>query len=178
VSERRKPSDRGSVVPLRIDDEFDVTTSLEAPVVTEPGVDAVTGLPNLSHLVEQIQELQAEEREKRGPRRTVLPNRVLIIVSLAAGEDRHAALFLRARTASLLRSMFADDETIALLRQGLFSVLAKDRPDLAADRDFLASMLADFEVQARVWTERVPADGPATANLLSSLLLAGDWVED
>jgi hypothetical protein len=178
VPDRERESDREPVVPVRLRGDALVEASLEAPLATEPVIDPVTGLPNLSYLVEQIQELQADERAKLGPRRTVLPNKVLLVVSITGREDRHAALFLGARTASLLRAIFADDESIVLLRQGLFAVLVRDRPDLAADRDFLVSMLADFDVRARVWTERVPADGPTTANLLSSLLLAGDWAGD
>ncbi len=141
-----------------------------------PDLDELTGLPSLSYLVEQVQELQADARSRPGPRRSMLRDKVLVVVSLAGGADRHSALFLRARTASLLRAMFADDETIAQMRQGLFGVLADDRPDLPADCVFLGSMLEEFDVQARIWTERLPADGPGTASLLSTLLLGGEWV--
>lgn len=177
MSEQPRASSDEAIVRLHPNGARVVESFAEAPAATEPVVDPVTGLPNLSFLVEQIQELQAETRARGGPRRTVLADKVLLVVSVAAGEDRHSALFLRARTASLLRALFAGEETIALLRQGLFAVLARDRVDLATDRAFLVSMLEEFEVDARVWSERVPADGPATANLLSSLLLAGDWVE-
>lgn len=175
MSERRRAAHRGWAAPSRPIAEALVGASLEAPPVTGAGTDPVTGLPTLSFLVEQIQELQAAARSAVGPRRAMLADKVLVVVSIAGVGDRHAALFLGARTASLLRAIFADHETIALLRQGLFAVLVQDRPDLVADRVFLESMLEDFEVKARVWTERLPADGPGTANLLSSLLLAGDW---
>jgi hypothetical protein len=150
----------------------------DAPVIAEPVLDQVTGLPTLSHLVERIQDLQARARVERGPRRTVLSENVLLVISVAREKDRHAAIFTAARTASLLRALFSGEETVTLLRHGLFAVLTKDRPDLSTDRAFLVSMLAEFDVHGRVWTERVPADGPATANLLSSLLLAGDWSAD
>lgn len=175
MPDRWSATDDETVVPLQ-SAEAHVNGALEAPTVAEPMLDPVTSLPTLSYLVEQIQALQAASRAKDGPRRSKLAERVLIVVSIAAGEDRHAGLFLRARTASLLRALFTGDETIALLRQGLFGILARDRVELAADRAFLVSMLEEFEVEARVWIERVPADGPATANLLSSLLLAGDWI--
>ncbi len=151
---------------------------MEAAQVTEPTRDPVTGLPNLSSLVERIQELQALERSARGPRRSHLSDRLLVVVSLATAPDRHASLFLRARTAALLRSAFGDEEVIAVLRPGLFAVLARDRADLAAERSFLATVLEEFDVDARVWTERIPVDGPSTASLFSSLLLAGDWVPE
>lgn len=140
-----------------------------------PELDELTGLPTLSHLVEQIQELQAEMRARPGPRRSVLPRATLVVVSLASGVDRHMAQFVRARTASLLRALFADDETIVQMRQGMFAVLTSDGRDMAPECSFLESMLVEFDVDARVWTERVPADGPGTASLLSALLLAGEW---
>lgn len=140
-----------------------------------PELDELTGLPNLSYLVEQIQDLQAEVRSRPGPRRSVLRGATLVVVSLAGDVDRHMAQFVRARTASLLRALFADDETIVQMRQGMFAVLAHDGRDLATECAFLESMLAEFDVRARVWTERVPADGPGTASLLSTLLLAGEW---
>ncbi len=151
---------------------------MEAAQVTEPTRDAITGLPNLSSLVERIQELQALERSSRGPLHSHLSDRLLLVVSLATAPDRHTGLFLQARTAALLRSVFGDEDVIAMLRPGLFAVLVRDRADLAADRAFLASMLLEFDVDARVWTERVPLDGPTTASLFSSLLLSGDWVPD
>jgi len=141
-----------------------------------PELDELTGLPTLSYLVEQIQELQAEMRTRPGPRRSVLPGATLVVVSLAGGVDRHTAQFVRARTASLLRALFADDETIVQMRQGMFAVLALDGRDLGPECSFLESMLVEFDVRARVWTERVPADGLGTASLLSALLLAGEWV--
>ena len=153
-------------------------TYLDAPAGADPVVDPVTGLATLSYLVERIQDLQAKARTEPGPARAVLADKVLLVVSIAGGNDRHASLFFRARTASLLRALFASEETIVLLRPGLFAVLTTDRPDFATERTFLVSMLAEFEVRARVWTERVPADAAATANLLSSLLLAGDWNGD
>lgn len=167
--ERAHRAEHGTVTPRR-----DPAVSTASPV--ELGeVDAVTGLPHLSHLVERIQELQDRARAQPGPRRTVLPGHVLVVVSVAASADRHAAVFTAARTSSLLRAVFSGDETIALFRQGLFGVLARDRQDLAADREFLGAMLAEFEVRARVTVERVPADGPGTATLLSNLLLGGEW---
>jgi hypothetical protein len=150
-------------------------TIAETEVASDVAVDSVTGLPTLSYLVEKIQDLQEKARAGMGPRRSTLAEKVLVVVSIEGGGDRHGMLFLRARTASVLRALFTDDETIVLLRQGLFGVLARDRPELAADRSFLESMLAEFEVRARIWTERVPMDGPGTASLLSALLLGGDW---
>ncbi|HUY30944.1 MAG TPA: hypothetical protein VMV02_08135 [Acidimicrobiales bacterium] len=178
MADRRERVERPSLEAVRSAGEPLVESSLASPPADSVEIDSVTGLPHLSYLVERIQELQDEAREQRGPRRVVLPGHVLLVVSIAGGEDRHAALFLRARTASLLRAIFSGDETIALLRHGLFGVLAADRRDLAADREFLTAMLEDFDVRARVWVERIPADGPGTASLLSTLLLAGDWDSD
>ncbi|MDA8292149.1 MAG: hypothetical protein M0Z33_10805 [Actinomycetota bacterium] len=154
-----------------------MAASVAAPPADGDEFDPVTGLPHLSCLVEEIQRLQDRAREQRGPRRVVLASHVLLVVGIAGDDDRHDALFLRARTASLLRAVFSDDEVIALLRHGLFAVLVRDRRDLSSDREFLTAMLEEFDVRARVWVERVPADGPGTASLLSTLLLGGGWDE-
>jgi len=177
LADRRVRLEHPSLEALRPTGDPIVEAPLATSSIDELDVDPVTGLPFLSFLVERIQELQDDARLQRGPRRVVLPGHVLLVVSIAGGEDRHAALFLRARTASLLRAIFSDEETIALIRHGLFGVLARDRRDLATDREFLTSMLDDFDVRARVWVERLPADGPGTASLLSTLLLAGEWDE-
>jgi len=150
-------------------------TSVDDVDAGEKIPDLTTGLPSLSSLVDQIQALQEQVRLRVGPRRTFVPGYVLLIVNLASGIDRHSSLFLRARTASLLRSLFVDEPTIALVRPGMFAVLARERPDLAPQRAFLVSMLEEFEVDARVSTERIPVDGPATAQLFSTLLLSGEW---